>query len=237
MSGDQVGDSFSGDENFDNLDSSIAGDVFESLEKSFLALDLSNLDSSSEAEIAKTISTFWSAFKRIIVITFALLGLLTFFQFTNLIYLSASDYSGYLFFGLIFLLGYFYPIRVFYGLFKSRIVFAFMKSRMKIIVLVSLCSLTLATVLSAYPVMRDYFYYYIDSPGTCLMLVGEDETAAYFNNVSCFSKKAFQVLEYKINSGEECENSDFLSWDSWTGKFCLAEKRPPTEAELKILAK
>jgi hypothetical protein len=237
MSGDQIGDSFSGDDSFDELDSSVTGELFESFEKSFLALDLTNLDSSSEAEIAKTISLFGKVFKRVSLNSFAILIIITVLHFLNLIYLSASDYFFYVFFGLIFLLGYFYPIRLFYGLFKNRLVFAYLESRTKIIIIVSVCSLSVATVLSAYPVMRDYFHYYIDSPGTCLMITGEDESAAYFNNVSCFSEKAFQVLDYEINSGEECENSDFSSWDSWTGKFCLAEKRPPTEAELEILAK
>jgi len=234
MSGDQVGDSFSGGDNFD---SSITGDLFESLEKSFLALDLSKLDSSSEAEIARTVSIFWRAYKRTIFIAFALLGVVTSIQFVNLIYLTASDYSGYVFFGLIFLLGYFYPIRVFYGILKSRIVFAFLKRRIKILILVSLCSLSLATVLSAYPIMRDYYHYFIPSPGTCLMLDSQDESTIYFNNVSCFSNKAFQVLDYEIPKDEECPSAFVSFHATWNGNFCLTEKRPPTEAELQILEK
>ena len=235
MSGDQVGDSFSGDDNFD---SSLTGDLFESLEKSFLALDLSNLDSSSEAEIAMTVSIFWRAYKRTIFIAFALLGVITSIQFINLIYLSASDYSGYVFFGLIFLLGYFYPIRVFYGILKSRIVFAFLKRRIKILIFVSLSSLSLATVLSAYPIVRDYYHYFIPSPGTCLMLKGENESNTLVYEVSCFSNKAFQILDYEIPKGEACPYSSFASsYDTWNGNFCLAEKRPPTAAELEILEK
>jgi hypothetical protein len=235
MSGDQVGDSISGDDNFD---SSITGDLFESLEKSFLALDLSNLDSSSEAEIARTVSIFWRAYKRTIFVSFALLVVTTSIQFINLIFLSASDYSDYVFFGLIFLLGYFYPIRVFYGILKSRIVFAFLKRRIKILILVSLSSLSLATVLSAYPIMRDYYHYLIPSPGTCLMLQGENESNTLVYEVSCFSNKAFQVLDYEIPKDESCPNSTFASaYDTWNGNFCLAEKRPPTEAELQILGK
>ena len=232
MSGDQVGDSFLGDDNFD---SSITGDLFESLEKSFLALDLSNLGSSSEAEIAMTISIFWRAYKRTIFIAFALLGVITSIQFINLIYLSASDYSDYVFFGLIFLLGYFYPIRVFYGTLKSRIVFAFLKRRIKILIFVSLCSLSLATVLSAYPIVRDYYHYLIPSPGTCLKLDSSDESTIYLNNVSCFSNKAFQVVDYEIPKDEDCPSSIVNFYDTWNGRFCLAEKRPPTAAELEIL--
>jgi hypothetical protein len=237
MSGDQIGDSFSGDDSFDDLDPSIAGDVFESLEKSFLTLDLSNLDSSSDAEIARTVAIFWRAYKRIIVIAFALLGVITSIQFINLIYLTPSVYSDYIFFGLIFLLGYFYPIRVIYGLLKSRLVFAFVKSRMKILIFVYLCSLTLATVLSAYPVMRDYFHYFIPSPGTCLMLDSQDESTIYLDNVSCFSGKAFQVLDYEIPKDEACPSTFVSFYDTWNGNFCLAEKRPPTKVELKILEK
>ena len=234
MSGDQVGDSFSGDGNFD---SSLTGDLFESLEKSFLALDLSNLDSSSEAEIAMTVSIFWRAYKRTIFIAFALLGVITSIQFINLIYLSASDYSGYVFFGLIFLLGYFYPIRVFYGILKCRIVFAFLKRRIKILIFVSLSSLSLATVLSAYPIVRDYFHYFIPSPGTCLMLDSRDDSTIYVNNVSCFSNKAYQVVDYEIPKDEDCPSSIANFFDAWNGRFCLAEKRPPTAAELEILKK
>jgi hypothetical protein len=234
MSGDQVGDSFLGDDNFD---SSITGDLFESLEKSFLTLDLSKLDSSSEAEVARTVSIFWRAYKRTIFIAFALLGVITSIQFINLIFLSASDYSDYVFFGLIFLLGYFYPIRVFYGILKSRIVFAFLKRRIKILILVSLCSLSLATVLSAYPIMRDYYHYLIPSPGTCLMLDSRDESTIYLNNVSCFSNKAFQVLDYEIAKDEACPSWFVGFYDTWNGNFCFTEKRPPTEAESEILQK
>jgi hypothetical protein len=237
MSGDQVGDSFSGDEIFDNLDSSITGDLFESLEKSLLNLDLSNLDSSSEAEITKTISLFWKVYKRAILVAFALLGIFTSIHFMNLIYLSASEYSIYVFFGLIFLFGYLYPIRMIFKLFQIRLVFEFLKGRAKIMVLLSVFSLSVATVLSAHPVMRDYYHYYIDSPGTCLMITGGDESTVFFNNVSCFSKKAFQVISYEDNSTEECRNSEFQRWEAWTGTFCLTEKRPPTEAELEILSK
>ena len=235
MSTDGIGDSFSGGDGSDDLNSSITGDLFESLEKSFLALDLSNLDSSSEAEIAKTVSIFWRAYKRTIFIAFALLGVITSIQFINLIYLSASVYSGYVFFGLIFLLGYFYPIRVFYGILKSRIVFAFLKRRIKILIFVSLISLSLATVLSAYPIVRDYYHYYIPSPGTCLMLDSRDESTIYLNNVSCFSNKALQVVDYEIPKDEDCPGSFVSFYDTRNGRFCLAEKRPPTEAELEIL--
>jgi hypothetical protein len=142
------------------------------------------------------------------------------------------------FFGLIFLLGYFYPIRVFYGILKSRIVFAFLKKRLKILIIGSLCSLSLATVLSAYPIMRDYYHYYIPSPGTCLMLQGENESNTLVYEVSCFSDKAFQVLDYKVPKNEACPNSSFASsYDTWNGNFCLADKRAPTAAELEILQK
>jgi len=195
------------------------------------------LDSSSEVEITRTISVFWSAYKRTILFAFALLGIITIYQFTNLAYLSASDYSGFVFFGLVFLFGYFYPIRIFYGMLKIRNVFAFLKRRLKILILASLCSLSLATVLSAYPIMRDYYHYYIPSPGTCLMLDSTDESTIYLNNVSCFSGKAFQVLDYGIPKDEACPSTFVSFYDTWNGNFCLTEKRPPTAAESEILQK
>jgi hypothetical protein len=237
MSTDGVGDSFSGGDGFDELDSSLTGDLFESLEKSFLNLDLSILDSLSETEIAKTLALFWKAYNRTLLIAFALLGVLTFFQLMNLIFLSSTEFSIYVFFGLIFLLGYLYPIRVISGTIKNRLVFKYIKTREKVLILLSIGSLSIATLLSAYPITRDYYHYYIDSPGTCLRLVGEDESTVYFENVSCFSKKAFQVISYQNNSTEECRNSEFGIWEAWTGQFCLTEKRPPTEAELEILSR
>lgn len=238
MSGDQIGNSFSGDDSFDDPDSSNTGELSESFEKSFLALDLSNLDSSSEVETAKTVSLFGKAFKRVILNAFALLVIITVLHFIILIYLSASVYSFAVFVGLIFLLGYLYPIRVFYGLFKNRLVFAYLNSRKKIIVLVSIFSISIATLLSAYPIMRDYYHYYIPSPGTCLMLQGENESNTLVYEVSCFSDKAFQVLDYKVPKNEACPNSSFASsYDTWNGNFCLADKRAPTAAELEILQK
>ena len=233
MSSD-IGDS-SGDHSFDYLNSSGTRPFFGSLEKSFHTLNLSNLDSSSEAEIDRTVSIFWRAYKRAIFFAVALLGIITSYHFINLIYLSASDFSGFVFFGLIVLLGYFYPLRLFHGMFKSRIVFAFLKRRIKILFFVSLFSLSLATVLSAYPVMRDYYHYYIPSPGTCLMLDSRDESTIYLNNVSCFSNKALQVVDYEIPKDEDCAGSFVSFYDTWNGRFCLAEKRPPTAAELEIL--
>lgn len=236
MSGDQIGDSFSGDDSFDDLDSAITGDLSESFEKSFLALDLSSLDSSSGVETVKIVSLFGKAFKRVILNAFALLVTISVLHLIILIYLSASDYDFAVFFGLIFLLGYLYPIRVFYGLFKNRLVFGYLNGRKKIIGFVSIFSLVIATVLSAYPITRDYYHYYIPSPGTCLMLKGETESNTLVYQVSCFSKKAFQVLDYETSQDEACPNSSFASfYDTWNGNFCLADKRPPTEAELEIL--
>jgi hypothetical protein len=236
MSGDGFGDSH-GDDSFDYLHPSGARHPFNSSGKSIFALNLSKLDSSSEDEITRTVSVFWRAYKRTILFAFTLLGIITIYQFTNLAYLSASDYSGFVFFGLVFLFGYFYPIRVFYGMMKIRIVFAFLKRRLKILVIVSLCSLSFATVLSAYPILRDYYHYYIPSPGTCLMLDSRDESTIYLNNVSCFSDKAFQVLDYEIPKDEECPSAFVSVYDTWNGNFCLIEKRPPTAAELEILQK
>ena len=237
MSGDQIGDSFSGDDSFDDLDPSIAGDVFESLEKSFLTLDLSNLDSSSDAEIARTVAIFWRAYKRIIVIAFALLGVITSIQFINLIYLTPSVYSEYIFFGLIFLVGYLYPLRFIYGLLISRKLFAYLKIKSKILIFVSVLSLILVTVLSAYTILRDYSNYFTDSAGTCVMLADQDADTTYFSSVSCFSNRAYLFLDYETAEGEECRESNFGPYETSSGNFCLAEKRPPTEAELEILAK
>jgi hypothetical protein len=237
MSGDQIGDSFSGDDSGYYLNSSGTRHFSDSWGKSIFELDLSNLDSSSEDETARIVSIFWKAYKRTILFAFAFLGIITSFQLTNLIYLSASDYSGLVFFGLIIFFGYFYPIRVYYGMLKIRIVFAFLKRRIKILVVVSLCSLSLATVLSAYPIMRDYYHYYIPSPGTCLMLDSRDESTIYLSNVSCFSNKAFQILNYEIPTDEECPSAFVSFYDTWNGNFCLIEKRPPTAAELEILQK
>ena len=237
MSGDGIGDSY-GDHSFDYLHSSGARHPFSSSRKSIFALNLSNLDSCSEDEIARAVSIFWRAYKRTILFAFTLLGIITIYQFTNLAYLSGSDYSGFVFFGLVFLFGYFYPIRVFYGMLKIRIAFAFLKKRLKILIIGSLCSLSLATVLSAYPIMRDYYHYYIPSPGTCLMLQGKNESNTLVYEVSCFSDKAFQVLDYKVPKNEACPNSSFASsYDTWNGNFCLADKRAPTAAELEILQK
>ena len=237
MSGDQVGDSFSGDEFFDDLDSTFIGDLFESFEKSFLNLDLSNLDSSSETEIAETISTFWTAYKRIIVITFAVLGIITSIQLINLIYLTPSVYSDYIFFGLIFLLGFLYPIRVLHGLIINRKVLTYLKIRAKILIIVSVLSLIFATVLGVYPITRDYLNYFTYSEGSCVMLAGNDENTNYFSRVSCFSNRAFQVLDYKIAENEACLEPSFGLFETSRGNFCLAEKRPPTEVELQILEK
>jgi hypothetical protein len=85
--------------------------------------------------------------------------------------------------------------------------------------------------------MRDYYHYYIPSPGTCLMLDSRDESTIYLNNVSCFSDKAFQVLDYEIPKDEECPSAFVSVFDTWNGNFCLIEKRPPTAAELEILQK
>ena len=233
MSSDS-GDS-SGDYGSDDLNFSGTRPFSGYLEKSFFTLNLSNLDLSSEAEIDRTVYIFWRAYKRTIVFALVLLGIITSYHFLNLIYLSASDSSVFVFFGLIVLVGYFYPFRVFYGMFKSRIVFAFLKRQAKILILVSLCSLSLATVLSAYPIMRDYYHYYIPSPGTCLMLDSRDESTIYLNNVSCFSNKALQVVDYEIPKNEDCASSFVSFYDTWNGRFCLAEKRPPTAAELEIL--
>ena len=237
MSGDQVGDSFSGDDSFDDLDSSIIGDLFESFEKSFLNLDLSNLDSSSDTEITETVSTFWTAYKRIIVTSFAVLGIITSIQFINLVYLTPSVYSDYIFFGLIFLLGFLYPTRMLYGLIINRKVLTYLKIRAKILIGVSVLSLIFATVLSAYPITRDYLNYFTYSEGTCLMLADSDEETTYFSRVSCFSNKAFQVIDYKTAEGEKCLESRFGLFETSGGNFCLAEKRPPTEVELEILEK
>ena len=231
-----IGD-FSGDHSSDDLNSSGTRPFSGYLEKSFFTLNLSNLDSSSEAEIDSTVSIFWRAYKRTILFALVLFGIITSYHFVNLIYLSASDSSVFVFFGLILLLGYFYPFRVFYGMFKSRIVFAFLKRRIKLLILVSLCSLSLATVLSAYPIVRDYYHYYIPSPGTCLMLDRQDDSTIYVNNVSCFSNKAYQVVDYEIPKDEDCPSSIANFFDTWNGRFCLAEIRPPTAAELEILKK
>lgn len=235
MSGDQIGDSFSGDDSSDDLDSATTGDLSEYFEKSFLALELSSLDSSSGVENAKIVSLFGKAFKRIILIAFALLVTISVLHLIILIYLSASDYDFAVFFGLIFLLGYLYPIRVFYGLFKNRLVFAYLNGRKKIIGFVSIFSLSIATVLSAYAITNDYFHYFTPSPGTCLMLDSKDESTIYLHPVSCFSNKAFQVLDYEIPEDETCPSSFVSFYDTWNGNFCLTEKRPPTEAELEIL--
>ena len=235
MSSDEIGDF--GDHGFDNLNTSSTRPFFRFLQDSLFTLNLPNLGSSSEAQIDRTVSIFWRAYKRTILFAFALLGIVTSLQFTNLIYLSASDYSELVFFGLILLVGYFYPIRVFFGVLKNRIVFAFLKRRIKILILISLCSLSLSTVLSAYPIVRDYYHYYIPSSGTCLMLDSRDESTIYLNNVSCFSNKALQVVDYEIPEDEDCASSFVSFYDTWNGRFCLAEKRPPTEAELEILEK
>ena len=235
MSSDS-GDS-SGDYGSDDINFSGTRPFSGYLEMSFFTLILSNLNSSSEAEIDRTVSFFWRAYKRTIIFALVLLGIITSYHFINLIYLSASDSSVFVFFGLILLLGYFYPFRVFYGMLKSRMVLPFLQRRIKILIFVSLCSLSLATVLSAYPVMRDYYHYYIPSPGTCLMLDSQDESTIYLNNVSCFSNKALQVVDYEIPKDEDCASSFVSFYDTWNGRFCLAEKRPPTATELEILEK
>lgn len=236
MSGDQIGDSFSGDDSFDDLDSSITGDLFESLEKSFLDLDLSSLDSSSEAAIAKTVSIFWRAYKRIIIISFVILGVSTSIQFTNLIFLTPSVYSDYIFFGLIFMVGFLYPLRVLQGLFQNRKIFAYLEIRAKILIPASVLSLLLATVLSAYPISRDYSRYFTYSAGTCVMLAGQDADNTYYSSVSCFSSRAYQFLDYEVARGEVCLDSS-SPFETNSGNFCLSEKRPPTKVELEILKK
>ena len=234
MSTDGIGDSFSGGDGFDDLNSSMTGDLFESIEKSFLTMDLSSL-ASSEKESALVVSRFVKAFKRVSAIGFAILGITTIFHYLLLIYLTPSVYSDYVFVGLLFLPTYLYAFRVMFGLFKNRSIFGYLKRKTKALISFLACSLVLATILGAYPIGRDYLHYLLDSPGTCLMLLDSDETTTYLDNVSCFSSKAFLVIDHNSEAGAECLNSDFGIFDTWAGDFCLSEKRPPTKVEKRIL--
>lgn len=235
MSTDGVGDSLSGGDGFDDLDSSMTGDLFESFEKAFLSMDLSELSSKSEKEIALVVTSFMKTFKRVVLIGLVILGVTTSLHLVNLIFVSPSAYSGYLFFGLLFLTGYLYPLRVIYGLIKSRSIFIFLKRKMKIKISILTITLVLSTAIGSYPVVRDYYNYFIDSPGSCYMLVDTDEIGINIDNVSCLSNRAFLEIHNEIKSGEECVRSQFGPYESWTGKWCLSAKRLPTEAEKQIL--
>ena len=236
MSSDGADGSLSGGDGSDDLNPSMISDLFESFEKSFLSMELSKLSSVSEQATSLLVSRFVESVKRVILIGFTLLVVTTIGHLLNLIYLSPSAYSIYVFIGLIFFVGYLYPIRVIHGLFRNRAIFPYLKVRAKASVFLLSGSLVFATILGAYPVMKDYFHFFVDTPGTCLMLVESTDSTIYFDNVSCFTNKAFQVLDYKSDGAEECLNSDFGIYETWAGDFCLTEKRPPTEDELRIIS-
>jgi hypothetical protein len=134
------------------------------------------------------------------------------------------------------MVGFLYPLRVLHGLFKNRKIFAYLKIRAKIIILASVLSLLFATVLSAYPISRDYSSYFTYSAGTCVMLAGQDADNTYYSHVSCFSNRAYQFLDYEVAKGEVCLDSS-SPFETNSGNFCLSEKRLPTKAELEILEK